>query len=322
MMRQPMSYRVAGLEGSEDNPILIDFEDVSLSEEETEICTSQQSFDGSPENPICILDEVTVCEIPESQTEDNAAVRCPHSSLLDPVGTPKENMEDPQSEGECGVSMQCSLVQMQGTITTTFDTSELPVYYFDESRLCESPERDWQGPTPVGSPHISTVNSISIPEGSVELEPQRHHGIVMDSALAQTESAAGAASGSSELLIQEPEVPALVDVEVQTETPLREERRYMHASTQTTPHGMAAQSENGTLKGSKADNNPRKRKHESASPESVPRYLPEITKHSIAIYDDLTPVERSVLAHMRTGKIGLNHYLLTINRAGDPLCLF
>jgi hypothetical protein len=33
---------------------------------------------------------------------------------------------------------------------------------------------------------------------------------------------------------------------------------------------MAAQSENDTLKGLKADNNPRKRKHESAIPASVP----------------------------------------------------
>jgi tubulin alpha len=50
------------------------------------------------------------------------------------------------------------------------------------------------------------------------------------------------------------------------------------------------------------------------------RFLPEVTKHSITIYDDLTPVERSVLAQMRTGKIGLNHYLSMINRADDPLC--
>jgi hypothetical protein len=120
-------------------------------------------------------------------------------------------MEDPQSESECGVGMQCSLVPMQGTITTTFDSSEFLVYYFDESRLCESPESDWQGTSPIGSPHISTVNSICIPEGSKEVEPQRHHGIVMDSAVAKTEGAAGAASGSSELLIREPEVPALVD---------------------------------------------------------------------------------------------------------------
>jgi hypothetical protein len=40
--------------------------------------------------------------------------------------------------------MGCSLVQMQGTITTTFDSSELPVYYFEKSRLCKSPESDWQ----------------------------------------------------------------------------------------------------------------------------------------------------------------------------------
>jgi hypothetical protein len=204
-------FPVAGPEGSEDNPILIDLEDVFLSGEETEICTSQQSSDGSPENPICILDEATVRESLESQTEDNAAVRCLHSSLLDPVGTPKENMEDPQSESECGVGMQCSLVPMQGTTTTMFDSFELPVYYFDETRLCESPESDWQGTSPIVSPHISTLNSICIPDGSMEVEPQRNHGIVMGSALAQTESAAGAASGSSELLIREPEVPALVD---------------------------------------------------------------------------------------------------------------
>jgi hypothetical protein len=211
MMRQPVSYRVAGPEGSEDNPILIDLEDVSLSEAETEICTSQQSFDGSPENPICILDEATLSESPESQTEDNAAVRCPHSSLLDPVGTPTENVEDPQSESECGVGMQCSLVPMQGTTTTMFDSSELPVYYFDESRRCESPESDWQGTSPVGSPHVSTLNSICIPKESVEVEPQRDHAVVMGSALSQTQSAAGAASGSSELLIREPGGPALVD---------------------------------------------------------------------------------------------------------------
>ncbi|KAG2001972.1 hypothetical protein GB937_009864 [Aspergillus fischeri] len=73
----------------------------------------------------------------------------------------------------------------------------------------------------------------------------------MASSLAQTESAA--ASGSSELLIRDPEVPALVD-----------------AITQTTPHKMAVQSEDGILKGLKADNNPQKRKPESAIPESVP----------------------------------------------------
>jgi hypothetical protein len=39
--------------------------------------------------------------------------------------------------------MQCSLVPMQAIIMTVFDSSELPGYYFDESRLCESPERDW-----------------------------------------------------------------------------------------------------------------------------------------------------------------------------------
>jgi hypothetical protein len=142
-----------------------------LSEAETEICTSQESFDGSPENPIWILDEPAVCESPESQTEDNAAVRCPHSSLLDHVGSPMGNMEDPQSESECVVGMECSLVQMQGAKTTTFDSSELSVYYLDESRLCESPESDWQSTTPVGSPRISAVNSICIPEGSVEVEP-------------------------------------------------------------------------------------------------------------------------------------------------------
>jgi hypothetical protein len=181
-----------------------------LSEAETEICTSQESFDGSPENPIWILDEATVCESPECQTEANAAVRGPHGSLLDPVGTPKENMEEPQSESECGVGMQCPLVPMQGTTTTTFGSSGLPVYYFDEVRLSESPESDWQGTTPVGSPYISTVISTCIPEGSVEVEPQRDHGL-MASVLAQTESTARAASGSSELLIRDPEVPALLD---------------------------------------------------------------------------------------------------------------
>ncbi|KAJ8177786.1 hypothetical protein LV157_007910 [Aspergillus fumigatus] len=35
------------------------------------------------------------------------------------------------------------------------------------------------------------------------------------------------------------------------------------------------------------------------------RYLPGLTRHSFAIYNDLTPMERSVLAEMRTGKIGL-----------------
>jgi hypothetical protein len=55
------------------------------------------------------------------------------------------------------------------------------------------------------------MNSICIPEGSVEVEPQRDHGIVVDSAQAQMESAARASSGSSELLIRDPEVPALVD---------------------------------------------------------------------------------------------------------------
>ncbi|GFG17800.1 hypothetical protein IFM61392_10227 [Aspergillus lentulus] len=269
-MRQPVSYRVAGIEGSKENPILIDPDDVSVSEEVTEICTSQESFDGSPENPIWILDEASVCESLESQTENNAAVRCPNSSLLDPVGTPKENMEEPQSESECVVGMECSLAEMRAAITTAFDSSALPVYYFEESRLCEGPESDWQGTTPVGSPHISTVSSICNPEGSVEVEAQTDNGIVMDSALPQTESAARPAFRSSGLLTREPEVHTLVDVSVQTETPLREERRYVHASTQTTSHHMAAQSENGTLKGLKADNNPRKRKHGSAIPESVP----------------------------------------------------
>jgi hypothetical protein len=180
-----------------------------LTEEATEICTSQESFDGSSENPIWILDEATACGSLESQPEDNAAVRCPNSSLLDPVGTPKENMEEPQSESECVVGMECSLAEMRGAITTAFDSSELPVYYFEESRLCESPESS--GPIPVGSPHISTVNSICVPEGSVEVKPQTDHGIVMDSALPQTESASRPASRSSELLIREPEVPALVD---------------------------------------------------------------------------------------------------------------
>lgn len=173
------------------------------------MCTSQQSSCGSPESPIYILDEATVCESLESQTEDNATLRCPNSPLLDPVGTPQEDMEDPQSESECGVSMQCSLVPRQGT--TTFDSSEFPVYYLNESRLCQSPESDWQGTSPIRSPHISAVNPICIPEGSVQVEPQRDHGIVMDSALAQRKSAARAASRSSELLIREPEVPALVD---------------------------------------------------------------------------------------------------------------
>jgi hypothetical protein len=182
-----------------------------LSEAETEICTSQESFDGSPVNPIWILDEATVCESLESQAEDNAAVRCPHSSLLDPVGAPKKNMEDPQSESECVVGMGCSLVQTQGATTTKFRSSKLPVYCFEESRLRESPESGRQGTTPVGSAHISTMNSICTPDKSVEVETQRDHGIVMDSAHAQTESVAGAASGSSELLIREPERPALVD---------------------------------------------------------------------------------------------------------------
>ncbi|PKX99514.1 uncharacterized protein P174DRAFT_427692 [Aspergillus novofumigatus IBT 16806] len=119
--RSRLGY-VAGLEGSEDNPILIDLDNVSLSEEETEICTSLENFNGSLENPIWILDEATV-----------------YSLLLDPVGTPKGNMEDPQSE--------------------------------NESRLCESPESDWQGVIPAGSPRILAVNSICIPEGSVEVEP-------------------------------------------------------------------------------------------------------------------------------------------------------
>jgi hypothetical protein len=120
-------------------------------------------------------------------------------------------MEEPQSESECGVGMQCSLVPMQGATTTTFRTSKLPVYCFEESRLRESPESGRQGTTPVGSPNISTMNSICTPEKSVEVEAQRDHGIFMDSAQAQTESVAGAASGSSELLIREPERPALVD---------------------------------------------------------------------------------------------------------------
>jgi hypothetical protein len=79
-------------------------------------------------------------------------------------------MEEPQLESECIVGMECSLAKMQAAITIAFNSSELPVYYFEESRLCESPKSDWQGITPVGSPHISTMNSISIPEGSVEVE--------------------------------------------------------------------------------------------------------------------------------------------------------
>jgi hypothetical protein len=99
---------------------------------------------------------------------------------------------------------------MQGSITATFDSSE-PVFYFKESKFPESPESDWQGSTPVGSPHISTLISTCIPEGSMEAEPQRDHGIVMGSSLPQTESAARAASGSSELLIRKPGGAALVD---------------------------------------------------------------------------------------------------------------
>ncbi|KAF7172659.1 hypothetical protein CNMCM5623_004801 [Aspergillus felis] len=48
------------------------------------------------------------------------------------------------------------------------------------------------------------------------------------------------------------------------------------------------------------------------------RYLSEISRRSVTIYDDLTPAERSVVAQMQTGKIGLNHYLSTINQADDP----
>jgi hypothetical protein len=80
-------------------------------------------------------------------------------------------MEDPQSESECVVSMECSLIQTQAAIMTTFDSPELAVYYLDKSRLCESPESDWQGITPAGSPHILAVNSICIPEGSMEVKP-------------------------------------------------------------------------------------------------------------------------------------------------------
>jgi hypothetical protein len=109
-------------------------------------------------------------------------------------------MEDPQTESECVFGMECSFIQMQSTITTTFDSSEPPVYYLEESRLCESPESGRQGP--VWSPHISAVNSICIRAGSVEVEPQRDHGIVMASAVAQSESAARTAFGSSELLIR------------------------------------------------------------------------------------------------------------------------
>jgi hypothetical protein len=46
-----------------------------------------------------------------------------------------------------------------------------------------------------------------------------------------------------------------------------------------------------------------------------------ITQHSIAaIYNDLTLMEHSVLAQMRNGKIGRNHYLITIDQADDTLC--
>ncbi|KAF7594893.1 hypothetical protein BBP40_007927 [Aspergillus hancockii] len=134
-------------------------------------------------------------------------------------------MEDSKSESEWGVGMQCSLAQTQGTIRTTFDSSELPIYYFDESRFYESPESDWQGTTTVRSLHVSSVNPTCIPEESVDVaKPQRDQGNVMDSALAQTVGAARAASGSPELPIQEPEVPARVEVSVQTDTPLWEEK--------------------------------------------------------------------------------------------------
>jgi hypothetical protein len=95
------------------------------------------------------------------------------------------SMEEFQSESGCVVGMECPLVQIQGSIMAAFDPCELPVCYSEESRLRESPVSDWQGTTAIGTPHISTVNSVCIREGSVDIEPQRDHGIVMASALAQ-----------------------------------------------------------------------------------------------------------------------------------------
>jgi hypothetical protein len=142
------SFPVTGLEGSRDNPVLLDFEDIPGSEGEEEISTFQQNFDA-PKNPISIGDDAIVYESPESQREGSTVVGCLHGSPVGLIRVPEENVENPKSHGEYGLGTKCPQPQTEDTHTTAIGFSEPPIYYFDESRLYESPKSDWQGSTSV-----------------------------------------------------------------------------------------------------------------------------------------------------------------------------
>ncbi|KAB8079176.1 hypothetical protein BDV29DRAFT_152039 [Aspergillus leporis] len=190
--------QVTGLEGSRDNPVLLDFEDIPGSEGEEEISTFQQNFDA-PKNPISIGDDATVYESPESQREGSTVVGCLHGSPVGLIRVPEENVENPKSHREYGLGTKCFQPQTEDTHTTAFGFSEPPIYYFDESRLYESPKSGWQGSTSVD---LYTARS----------KPEKDHGIVMESAPTEPEGTARTVFGSPELPVYVPIFQAYVDV--------------------------------------------------------------------------------------------------------------
>jgi hypothetical protein len=56
--------------------------------------------------------------------------------------------------------------------------------------------------------------------------------------------------------------------------------------------------------------------HDSA----LRRLQPKITRKTLMLYRDLTAAERSALIQARTGKIGLNAFLYSVNRADTARC--